>query len=154
MYDEWMHIAAQWISDLLTVGGSWKICSYCMYTSPFSLAFLHVMSLNTDGNKSRWKVNSLVRQVLTQWTSGWVNRTEFNFFFNPQEPCVLYIGRVYSYLPDVAFYIFFFSTTISTEYFKHAAHSQFFSSKCHLFHNATFFGSCIIHISHTGCAKI
>jgi hypothetical protein len=35
---------------------------------------------------------------------------------------------------------------LSTEYFKHAAHSPFFSSKCHLFHNATFFGSCIIHI--------
>jgi len=29
-----------------------------------------------------------------------------------------------------------------------------FSSKCRLFHNATFFGSCIIHILHTGCAKI
>jgi hypothetical protein len=40
------------------------------------------------------------------------------------------------------------------EYFKHAAHSQFFSSKCRLFHNATFFGSCIIRILHTGCAKI
>jgi len=45
-------------------------------------------------------------------------------------------------------------TNISTEYFKHAAHSPFFSSKCRLFHNATFFGSCIIHILHTGCAKI
>ena len=30
----------------------------------------------------------------------------------------------------------------------------FFSSKCRLFHNATFFGSCVIHISYTGCAKI
>ena len=30
----------------------------------------------------------------------------------------------------------------------------FFSSKCHLFHNATFFGSCVIHILYTGCAKI
>ena len=30
----------------------------------------------------------------------------------------------------------------------------FFSSKCRLFHNATFFGSRIIHILHTGCAKI
>jgi len=37
---------------------------------------------------------------------------------------------------------------------KHAAHSPFFSSKCRLFHNATFFGSCIIHILHTECAKI
>jgi hypothetical protein len=42
---------------------------------------------------------------------------------------------------------------MSTEYFKHAAHSQFFSSKCRLFHNAKFFGSRSIHILHTGCAK-
>jgi len=45
--------------------------------------------------------------------------------------------------------MYFFSTTVSTEYFKHGAHSPFFSSKCRLFHNATFFGSCIIHILHT-----
>ena len=51
-------------------------------------------------------------------------------------------------------FIYFFSTNISTEYFKHAARSPFFSSKCRLFHNATFFGSCIIHILHTECAKI
>jgi len=31
---------------------------------------------------------------------------------------------------------------------------RFFSSKCRLFHNATFFGSCIIHILNTECAKI
>jgi hypothetical protein len=48
----------------------------------------------------------------------------------------------------------YFSTNVSTEYFKHAAHSPFFFSKCHLFHSATFFGSCIIRIFHTGCAKI
>jgi hypothetical protein len=30
----------------------------------------------------------------------------------------------------------------------------FFSSKFCLFHKATFFGSCIIRILHTGCAKI
>jgi hypothetical protein len=74
-------------------------------------------------------------------------------FFNLQEPCVLYIGWAYRYPPDVAFYIFS-STTVSTEYFEHAARSPFFSSKCCLFHNANFFGSCIIHILHTGCAKI
>jgi hypothetical protein len=66
---------------------------------------------------------------------------------------VLYIGREYRYPPGVAFYIFF-PATISTEYFKHAAHSPFFSSNCRLFHNDTFFGSCIIHILHTECAKI
>ena len=30
---------------------------------------------------------------------------------------------------------------------------NFFSSKCRLFHNATFFGSCIIHILNTGVLK-
>jgi hypothetical protein len=31
---------------------------------------------------------------------------------------------------------------------------RLFSSKFRLFHNATLFGSCIIHILNTGCAKI
>ena len=30
----------------------------------------------------------------------------------------------------------------------------FFSSKCRSFHNATFFGSCVIQILYTACAKI
>jgi hypothetical protein len=55
---------------------------------------------------------------------------------------------------QVLHFVYILSTNVSTEYFKHAAHSPFFSSKCHLFHNATFFGSCVIHILHTGCAKI
>jgi hypothetical protein len=46
-----------------------------------------------------------------------------------------------------------FSTNVRTEFFKHAAHSPFFSSKCRLFHNANFFGSCIIRILHTGVLK-
>ena len=29
----------------------------------------------------------------------------------------------------------------------------FFSSKCSLFYNSNIFGSCIIHILYTGCAK-
>ena len=48
-----------------------------------------------------------------------------------------------------------YSTNILTEYFKHAAHSQFFlSSRCRLFHNSIFLGSCNIHVVNTGCAKI
>jgi hypothetical protein len=54
----------------------------------------------------------------------------------------------------VLHFIYIFLFFLSTEYFKHAAHSLFFSSKCRLFHNAIFSGSCIIHILHTGCAKI
>ena len=52
--------------------------------------------------------------------------------------------------------LYIYSTNIGTEYFKHALYSPFFflSSKCSLFHNANFFGSYIIHILYTQCAKI
>jgi hypothetical protein len=56
-------------------------------------------------------------------------------------------------LPSRCCILYILFNTLSTEYFKHAAHSPFFSSKCRLFHNATFFGSCIIHILHTGVLK-
>jgi hypothetical protein len=50
--------------------------------------------------------------------------------------------------------LYIYSTNTGTEYFKHAAHSLFFSSsRCRLFHNATFFGSCIIHILNIGVLK-
>jgi hypothetical protein len=58
-------------------------------------------------------------------------------------------------LPSKHPILYIFSTNIRTEFFKHAAHSQFFfSSKCRLFHDATFLGSYIISSLHTGCAKI
>jgi hypothetical protein len=65
------------------------------------------------------------------------------------------LGQAHRYPPNTPCYVFF-STNIHTEFFKHAAQSPFFfsSSKCRLFHNATFIGSCIICILHTGCAKI
>ena len=50
--------------------------------------------------------------------------------------------------------LYIYSTNMRTEYFKHAALSVFSSSKFRLFYNATFFGSCIIHILYTECAKI
>ena len=51
--------------------------------------------------------------------------------------------------------LYIYSTNISTEYFKHALYSPYyFSSKCNLFHNANLFGSRIIHILYTECAKI
>jgi len=69
--------------------------------------------------------------------------------------CASYVqdGRTAT-LQMLYFIYIFFSTTISTEYFKHAAHCPFFPSKCRLFCNATFFGLCVIHILRTGCAKI
>jgi hypothetical protein len=65
-----------------------------------------------------------------------------------------YIYDGHAPLPSRCCILYIFSTNISIEYFKHAAHFPFFSSKCLLFRNATFFVSCIIHILHTGCAKI
>jgi hypothetical protein len=52
--------------------------------------------------------------------------------------------------------IFFaYSTNIRTEYFKHAEHSPFFPlQNVVYFIILPFFGSCIIHILNTGCAKI
>jgi hypothetical protein len=51
-------------------------------------------------------------------------------------------------------FIYIFSTNISTEYFKHAAHSPSSLQNSVYFIMLSFFGSCIIHILHTGCAKI
>ena len=50
--------------------------------------------------------------------------------------------------------LYIYSTNIGTEYFKQGIYSPFFSSKCSLFQNSNVFGSCIIHILYTGCAKI
>ena len=51
--------------------------------------------------------------------------------------------------------LYIYSTNIGTEYFKHGIYSPFFSSsKCSLSHNSNVFGSCIIHILYTECAKI
>ena len=69
----------------------------------------------------------------------------------PKDP---YMGRT-APLTSKHCILYIYSKNIGTEYFKHALYSPFFfSSKCSLFHNANLFGSCIIHILYTGCAKI
>ena len=73
---------------------------------------------------------------------------------NPLTPNDLYMSRT-APLTSKRCILYIYSTNIGTEYFKHALNSPFFfSSKCSLFHNANLFGSCIIHILFTGCAKI
>ena len=58
-------------------------------------------------------------------------------------------------LTSKRFILYIYSTNIDTEYFKHGIYSPlFFSSKCSLFHNSNVFGSSIIHILYTECAKI
>jgi hypothetical protein len=75
--------------------------------------------------------------------------------FNPLTPNDHYSGRT-APLTSKRCILYIYSTNIGTEYFKHGIYSSFFflASKCSLFHNSDVFGSCIIHILYTGCAKI
>jgi len=75
------------------------------------------------------------------------------FNIKPLTPNDPYMDRT-APLTSRCYILYICATNICIEYFKHAAYSLFFSSKCRLFHNATLFGSCIIHILNTGCAKI
>jgi len=68
----------------------------------------------------------------------------------PNDP---YMGRI-APLTSKRCILYVYSTNIGTEYFKHALYSPFFLFKCSLFHNANWFGSCIIHILYTVCAEI
>ena len=72
---------------------------------------------------------------------------------NPLTPNDAYCGRK-APLTSKRCILYFCSTNIGTEYFKHGIYSPFFSSKCSLFHNSNVFASYIIHILYTGCAKI
>jgi len=73
---------------------------------------------------------------------------------NPLTPNDHYNGRT-APLTSKRCVLYIYSTNIGTEYFKHCINSPFFfSSKCSLFHNSNIFGSCVIHILYTGCAKI
>ena len=63
------------------------------------------------------------------------------------------MGRT-ALLTSRRFILYIYSTNIRTEYFKHAAHSPFFSLQNALyFIRLTFFDSCIIHILNTGVLK-
>ena len=76
------------------------------------------------------------------------------FHFNRLTPNDPYMGRT-APLTSKRSILYIYSTNGGTEYFKHALYSPiFFSSKCSLFHNANLFGSCVIHILYTECAKI
>ena len=73
---------------------------------------------------------------------------------NPLKPNDPYRGRT-APLTSKRCILYIYSTNMGTEYFKHSICSPFFSSsKWSLLHNSNVFGSSIIHILYTGCAKI
>ena len=74
--------------------------------------------------------------------------------FNSLKPNDPYRGRT-APLTFKLCILYIYSTNRGTEYFKRGIYSPFFSSsKCSLFHSSNKFGSCIIHILYTECAKI
>ena len=91
---------------------------------------------------SMYVISSLLYVKINLWL---INRLTHN------DP---YMGRT-APLTSKRCILYIYSTNIGTEYFKPALYSFFsLSSKCSLFHNGNLFGSCIIHILYTGCAKI
>jgi len=83
-----------------------------------------------------------------------MHSTDNKVMLNPLTPNDPYSGRT-APLTSKRCILYIYSTNIGTEYFKRGIYSPFFfSSKCNLFHNFNVFGSCIIHILYTGCAKI
>ena len=100
----------------------------------------------------RYSACHIIWYIVTKLTSNFASVTEC-MLFNPLTPNDLYISRT-TPLTSKRCILYIYSTNVGTEYFKHAVYSPLFSSKCSLFHNANFFGSCIIHILYTGCAEI
>ena len=70
-------------------------------------------------------------------------RTAKNRLTFKKRASYIYDGR--TAILQLLHFIYFFSTNISTKYFKHTAHSPYFSSKCRLFPNYT----CLVHVLFT-----
>jgi hypothetical protein len=115
-----------------------------------------------------WKYNGVkyvpVQQSCTCWSMGLITQPLYgrmqylcqnikNVVFNHLMPNGHFSGRT-APLTYRCCILYIYSTNIRTEYFKRCTLSVFPSSKCRLFHNATFFVSFIIHILNTECAKI
>jgi len=72
---------------------------------------------------------------------------------NPLTPNYHYSGRT-APLTSKRCILYIYLTNIGTEYFKYGIYSPCFSLQNAVFYNSNLFGSCIIHILYTGCAKI
>ena len=108
---------------------------------------------NNDYTRNRSKATVII--FLTQFFMRQF-RNLFDYWravVNRLTPNDLYMSRTTPLTSNVAFYIFI--QQIQVLNILNMLYSlRFFSSKCSLFHNANLFGSCIIHILYTGCAKI
>ena len=107
--------------------------------------FPYIAARTQKNITQHWNTHHNTMHTATPAYNGNLNR------LTPKDP---YMGRT-APLTSKRCILYIYPTNIGTEYFKHALYSPFFfSSKCNMFHNANLFGSCIIHILYTGCAKI
>jgi len=105
----------------------------------------------------KWRIRleelEVNRKIIFQWIlkrRRLTNRT----VLNPLTPNDSYRYRTAPLISKRCI-LYIYSKNTGIEHFKHGIYSSFFfSSKCSLFHNSNVFGSCIIHILYTGCAKI
>ena len=104
-------------------------------------------------NQTLYKINKLYVYAHKNTKLFIVHHVQTKHVFNPLTPNDPYSGRT-APLTSKRCILYIYSTKIGTEYFKHGIYSPFFPSKCSLFHNSNVFGSCIIHILYTECAKI
>ena len=122
--------------------------SACLLAISFTSSIYHILQYN---GLIKWlkliKKNIFIKLFFSHSLDG---KGDLPNRLTPNDP---YMGRT-APLASKRCILYVYSTNICTEYFKHALYSPFFSSKCSLFHNANLFGSCIIHILYTGCAKI
>ena len=107
------------------------------------------------GDVGSFPGHSIQRFSFMQWHSSSFFSGHFDFalLINHLTPNDHFSGRTAPLTSRCC--IFLFIQQIYVLNILNVLHTRCFSSsKCPLFHNATFFGSCIIHILYTMCAKI
>ena len=125
-----------------------KYCSLCVHVSLSKFQHIYVTVFWPRAVHIRTSGMCVCAYVISSYD------LPTNVLINPLKSNDPYRGRT-AQLTSKRWILYIYSTNIGTEYFKHGIYSPFFSSsKCSLFHNSNVFGSCIIHILYTGCAKI
>jgi len=130
---------------------SFKVCFIVVVSLLFLCAFVGIIININIGLRYMKQVQFFLKPQQIRYQP---HAVLHHLLINPLTSKDAYIGRT-APLTSKCSILYIYSTNTGTEYFKHGIYSTFFfSSKCSLFHNCNVFGSCIIHILYTVCAKI
>ena len=128
----------------LCVSQSWAI-TILLFRSQTEWASLNMFLKRIKRRFHTLRFCSFDDRWLNEWRNGRIN---------PLTPNETYRGITAPLTSEFAFYIFIQQIYVLNILNMVYTLRFFFSSKCSLFHNSNVFGSCIIHILYTGCAKI